>query len=249
MRKTIETLIQLQEIDGHLRALEESKGDLPQRISALTGEIEQLQDSLNDKLARIEKTQSDHREASAEVAMLKERQKKYQTQLYQVKTNKEYDAITLELENTAQSIEKYEYKMLELEEIEERLKAEAEQLKPQLQQLQATLADLQQQLQITMEQNAEKEAELIQSRASLTSQLTPQVLNLYERIRRGRGGTAVAFLRDGACSECSSRVPSQRSLEIRMMNNMFVCEICGRILVWDEKGEHSTVEEKISVDK
>ncbi len=249
MRKTLETLIQLQEIDGLLRALEEAKGDLPQKINSLSEEIEQLQASLNSKLVAIEKSQAQRREIAVEIAALKEKHKKYQAQLYQVKTNKEYDAITIELDTTAQTIENYEFKVLELEEAEAGLRTEVEQLKPQLEQMQATLKEYQQQLQITMAQNAEKEAQLLQSREQMTSRLTRPVLSMYERIRQGRNGTAVAFLRDGACSQCSSRIPPQRGLEIRMMNNIFVCEICGRILVWDENREHSAIEENMSYNK
>ncbi|HQG46666.1 MAG TPA: hypothetical protein PLG50_13490, partial [bacterium] len=49
----------------------------------------------------------------------------------------------------------------------------------------------------------------------------------------GRGGIAVAFLKDGSCSECSTRIPPQRGLEIRMMNHIYLCEVCGRIMLYD----------------
>ncbi|MBN2356585.1 hypothetical protein JXO59_10755 [candidate division KSB1 bacterium] len=249
MRKTLEALIKLQEIDCQLRAIEQSKGDLPQRIGAISEEIEEKQAALNDRLARIENHRASQRNAEAEVSLLRERLKKYQDQLYKVKTNKEYDAITLELENTESSIDKFEYQVLESEEEEKELQAETEELEPQLQALQATLVASEQQLQVMMATNAEKEAELLARRQSIVGLLSRQVLSMYERIRHGRGGIALAFLKDGACSQCSSRIPPQRGLEIRMMNNMFVCEVCGRILVWDEMRDTPCIESEMSKNK
>lgn len=249
MRKTLEALIKLQEIDYHLGILEQSKGDLPQRIEAISEEIAHLQAAMEDKQTEIDKLQALQRDATAELEMLQERLKKYQQQLYQVKTNKEYDAITLEMDNASASIEKYGYQVLESEETEGLLRVEVEELKPQLEQLRATLKDHQQQLQVMLAHNADEEARLLATRGGIVGLLTRPVLSRYERIRQGRGGVALAFLRDGACSQCSSRIPPQRGLEIRMMNNMFVCEVCGRILVWDEKRDQPLVEDEISLNK
>ena len=78
----------------------------------------------------------------------------------------------------------------------------------------------------------DEEHKLFREREETVKGLPRQILSTYNRIRSGRGGVALAMLRDGACSECSSRIPPQRGLEIRQMDKLYLCEVCGRIMIW-----------------
>ena len=108
MRDTLAALITLQDVDCKLRVLEQSKGDLPQRIASLNQEIALLEGSISEKRNQLKSSQLGRESGALEVATLRDKLKKYQSQLYQVKTNKEYDAITLEIETTQADIEKRE---------------------------------------------------------------------------------------------------------------------------------------------
>lgn len=244
MKKTLEALIKLQEIDCQLRTLEQSKGDLPQRVAELMQDIERLQVQLEQKVDGIEQQKTAKRDAELEITSLKEKLKKYQSQQYLVKTNKEYDAITVEMENTQATIEKTEFKILETDESVQKLDVQVTELRPQLEQLQQTLQENQVKLQEMLGQTADREAVLQGKRQEILVTLPKPIINTYERIRLGRGGMALAFLKDGACSQCSSRIPPQRGLEIRTMTNMYVCEVCGRILVWQEGRTKPCAEDK-----
>ncbi len=79
----------------------------------------------------------------------------------------------------------------------------------------------------------EQEERLRLRRQEIAGALTRPIYSTYERIRQGRSGIAVAYLKDGSCSQCSTRIPPQRGLEIRMMNRVYLCEVCGRIMLWD----------------
>lgn len=237
MRETLAALVKLQEIDFQLRALEQAKGDLPQKVIMLEQEIAEKEEVMQDRKNRIESAQSELRNIHAEVTALRERLKKYQSQLYQVKTNKEYDAITIELETTETAISQNEYKAMEVEDQEKELQAEAAALAPILEEDRALLSENRKQLEAMLEKTREKEESLMKQRQEITVTLSRPILSTYERIRQGRGGMAVAFLKDGACSQCSSRIPPQRGLEIRMMNRLYLCEVCGRIMLWDPERE------------
>lgn len=130
MRDTLAALITLQDVDCKLRVLEQSKGDLPQRIASLNQEIALLEGSISEKRNQLKSSQLGRESGALEVATLRDKLKKYQSQLYQVKTNKEYDAITLEIETTQADIEKREYGMLEMEETEKLLQSEIEGCSP-----------------------------------------------------------------------------------------------------------------------
>jgi uncharacterized protein len=48
-------------------------------------------------------------------------------------------------------------------------------------------------------------------------------------------------MRHGVCGGCFKNLPPQRMLEIREMKRLNLCEVCGRILIWDENAPKSEV--------
>lgn len=232
MQKVLDTLIDLQEIDTKIQRLEAEKGDLPQKVKSLTDEVDQTQQQLDEKNQQKKETVSEKMALDNDVDLLDTKLKKYKVQLYEVKTNKEYDAITVEIETSEQAVEEKGFKSLELEEaisaLDEDIKAIGEKLKEQNEQLVVSKKELDTKL----EKTQTEEDELRAKRETLTSQLSRPVLAAYDRIRLGRGGVAVSRLINGNCEACSSRVPPQRALEVRMMDKINLCEVCGRIVVW-----------------
>jgi predicted nucleic acid-binding Zn-ribbon protein len=233
LRDTLAALINLQDVDCELRSLEQSKGDLPQRIAALNQEISLLEESVTDKQNQLAASKRERESGALDIAHLREQLKRYQSQLYQVKNNKEYDAITVEIETTQTAIETREFQLLELEEKEKTLQEEIERIQPGLIETRQQREDAGQRLEAMLAVTREKEEKLQQRRQEIIATLAKPIYSTYERTRIGRGGIAVAFLKEGSCSECSTRIPPQRGLEIRMMNHIYLCEVCGRIMLWD----------------
>ncbi len=237
MREVLLTLKELQYVDNELQTLEQKKGDLPNRVNALKSEMESLQQQLDEKTEKNREESSLRSRQENELELLRQQLKKYQKQLYQVKTNKEYDAITLEIEETESGIERLEFNNLELEESIEKRNQEIQELEASLNALETELEQSRDSLEKVMARTRDQEKVLREKKESTQTRLTKPILSTYERIRNGRGGSAVAFLINGACSACSSRVPPQRGVEIRMMNKLFLCETCGRILIYDSEKE------------
>ena len=237
MRKALETLNDLQEIDFELKKLEKVKGDLPQKVESLNEEVKQLVESIKSKRQALEENEKAKRNAENEVALLKERLAKYRKQLYQVHTNREYDAITSEIETTEKSLDQKEFELLEREEDENNLQEEIVNAEETLGQQTQVLKEMKIELEKRLAVTNNTQVKLSSQRKNVTNRLSPQLLSNYERILSGRNGVALAHLVDGACSECSSRIPPQRAMEIRQMNRIYICEVCGRILVWRPEAE------------
>lgn len=233
MREVLETLKELQYVDNELQTLEQKKGDLPNKVNSLKQNVEIIRKQLDEKISENESESSLKSAQENDLELLKEKLKKYQKQLYQVKTNKEYDAITLEIEETESEIERLEFNNLELEERIEKRNEEIKGLKESLNNRLQDLQESEKSLQQVMARTRDQEKVLLEKKQTTQTRLTKPILSTYERIRNGRDGSAVAFLINGACSACSSRVPPQHGVEIRMMNKLFLCETCGRILIYD----------------
>jgi len=122
LQKTLHSLIELQEIDLRLDSLRMERGDLPQIVEKLEKTIEAKEIELQQQKEELKNLQVEEKNNELELASRREQLKKYETQLYQVKTNKEYDAIAQETETTKKAIDDLENAILTAEEKIESLK-------------------------------------------------------------------------------------------------------------------------------
>ena len=232
LKQIVANLVKLQTIDTRLDELKLQKGDLPFLI-------EQTQEDLDEKQGRLEALQkqkqkiiSDRRMFELEVEASKEQLKKFEEQLYQVKTNKEYDAISLEIDTKKLEIEELDNKILQTLESEEELDKEIAELTAEIQKLQKQLNEYQQELEEISQQTQSEEERLKVEREEVVAQIEPRLYRQYERIRSAKGGIAVASVKRSSCGGCYSAIPPQKIVEIRELNRLITCEFCGRILVW-----------------
>ena len=237
MYDRLKILYRLQLLDDQLDELEELRGDLPNIVKELENKIK----SLNDEITNKEKEQKESVEKRSrneeEIEVLKENQKKFKTQLYQVRNNKEYDALTKEIDHTEAQITKLETENDTLADLSKKLSVQIEEIKPSLDELNNELKEKEADLKEIVKANEKEEAKLQAERKKIVEEVKKPDLSAYQRIRKAKRGTAVATIRRSACSGCNNIVPSQRQLEIRKNNKLFFCEYCGRILVSTEISE------------
>ncbi|MDD5609174.1 MAG: C4-type zinc ribbon domain-containing protein, partial [Ignavibacterium sp.] len=169
-----------------------------------------------------------------EIEKLKESQKKFKAHLYQVRTNKEYDALTKEIDHSEEQILKLTAENDSLADLSKTLSNQVEEVEPKLEELQKELTERQADLEEIIKANKEEETILLEKRKKIEGQVTKPDISLYTRIRKAKRGKAVATVKRSACSGCHNIVPSQRQLEIRRNVKIFTCEYCGRILISQE---------------
>jgi predicted nucleic acid-binding Zn-ribbon protein len=172
-----------------------------------------------------------------EVEKLKANQKKFKAQLYQVRNNKEYDALTKEIDHTEEHITKLDEENNSLADLSKRLSDEIEIVKPQLDELKEELKIKEAELKEIVKANEKEEGKLRAKRKDIEAKTKRPDYSAYIRIRKAKKGKAVVTIKRSACSGCHNIVPSQRQLEIRRNNKLFFCEYCGRILVSPEVAE------------
>lgn len=239
MLEDLKTLVELQQVDSELLALEKAKGDLPKRVLELKSQLEHITALHREKSEALAAAQKDRRAAEGAVQMAKERKKKYDEQLYSVRNNKEYDAVTAEIEMAVFDIDENETKILQAIELEDGLKKEVDE---QAERLTAVQSEFEAQQSILTAREMETRSlteSFLQQREALVVKLRKPILSAYQRILNGKDGLAVVSVIRGACGGCSTRIPPQRVMEIREMNQIRYCESCGRILVLE--AEESTL--------
>lgn len=237
MYNRLKLLYQLQNIDDNLDELEELRGDLPNIVKSLVDRINSLKEEISSKEIEQKDSLKKRELNEEEIEKHKENQKKFKAQLYQVRNNKEYDALTKEIDHTEAQIKKLETENDGLADLSKRLTQEIEEQKPMLEELNAELKEKEADLKEIIKANEKEEKLLQEKRKKIVAEIKKPDLSAYMRIRKAKRGKAVVTIKRSACSGCHNIVPSQRQLEIRQNNRLFFCEYCGRILVSAEISE------------
>ena len=73
-------------------------------------------------------------------------------------------------------------------------------------------------------------AELEEKRKDAASQLEISDLNVYERLRKTKGGEAIAKVEQGMCKGCRINLPTHTLQKARTGQELVYCTNCGRIL-------------------
>jgi len=246
MEQTVEqklkALYELQNIHTKIDKIRQVRGELPMEVADLEDDVLGLEtriqkikadlDDLEDSIVTRKNTIKD-----AQAAI-----KRYDTQLKEVKNNREYDALTKEIEIQGLDIQVSEKKIKQhgseitsKTEIYEAAKAGLEGRKKDLETKRKELGV------ITAE--TEKEEQDLQKKAdSAEPTIDERLLVAYKRLRKNAiNGLAVVTIDRDSCSGCFNQIPPQRQLDIRQRKKIIVCEHCGRILV-DEALTHEVAE-------
>lgn len=265
MFKELANLVKLQKTDNELIEINELKGDLPQIVEALQNTIATLTSQLEEEGQREKEITLETKEHQNEIEDNQEYLKKYQDQLYLVTSNKEYDALTSEIDTMKQNIDKSEYSILELSEELENLKESIKSKELTLADKKAELIEREAQLEKMTKKTSDVQAKLQKEREEIVKSIPLRYKREYDRIAKAKQGLAIVPIqqlfntkqdRSGnveyipaqvSCGGCHKIVPPQKVVEIRAGTKLIRCEFCGRILYWDEDASEirTSTEEEI----
>ncbi|MEE1884411.1 zinc ribbon domain-containing protein [Pedobacter flavus] len=236
MEQTVEqklrSLDELQLIYSKIDKIRQIRGELPMevsdleddvlgletRIQKIKGELEDLEDSIANRKNQIN-------EANALI-------KKYDAQLKDVKNNREYDALTKEIEIQNLDIQVCEKK---IKEFGFELNSKTELYNKTIEDLELRKKDLEhkkQELEVITSETEKEEDQLLNKSKKAEKGIEERLLVAFHKLRKNAGnGLAVATIARDSCAGCFNQIPPQRQLEIRQRKKIIVCEYCGRILV------------------
>ena len=236
MQEKIAALYELQKIDSKIDAINKVKGEPPLEVQDLEDEMAGLTTRIEHINAEIEELNTLTRQRKREVDQARILIGNYKEQQNNVRNNREYDAITKEIE----------YQELEIELAEKRLREYAGAMKTKktlLETAEAAAAERAADLKLKKEELEGIEAEMAPQVAEYEAQaevakakIDERLIVAYNRIRSNvRNGLAVVTVQRDSCGGCFNHIPPQRQADIRQGKKLIVCEYCGRILVADEE--------------
>jgi len=228
----LKSLYQLQLIDTKIDRLRTIRGELPLEVSDLEDTVAGLETrvvNLEEELAELENQLNEKKQA---IKDFQANIKKYESQQNKVRNNREYDAITKEVEFQNLEIQLAEKRIKEAKaaviiktELLEKSREEFEERNKDLKVKKSELDEI-------IAETEKDEEQLVKDSEVATAGIEDRLVNAYKRIRANtRNGLAVVAVERDACGGCFNKIPPQRQLDIRTNKKIIVCEHCGRVLV------------------
>lgn len=230
MRDVIQNLVNLQFIDSKLDELQKMRGDLPEDIADHETDIARIEARVKKNTAQQKDYKLEKAKLDLEIQDANELIEKYENQQLSVRNNREYDALTKELEAQKQLIEQATSRKEELVMLEEEVQQDLEKNKELLKQKKAELKEMKSNLDDVIKRTKEEEKELMARREEAEKTVGDRYLRSYNRLRNGlRNGMAVCPMVNGACM--GMMMPPQVQMEVRRKNKLVIDENSGRIVV------------------
>ena len=233
MDQQLQLLINLQAIDTRIGALEADAARLPKEIAAIHAAVEESRTQVEQTKTRLDAARKDQRAKEKDLEVVQVKRAKNEARLYEVKTNKEYSAVLIEIEEIKQEKARMEEEVLLLMESQERLTGDIREAEARFKQRESQgrseEATLKEQL-----RGVETDLAAVRTeRRELAGKLPANILADYERILRARAGLAlVPVAKPNFCGACRMTITPQRLQELRAQSSLIPCESCGRYLYW-----------------
>lgn len=232
MDAQLRTLIDLQALDTRIAGLEGDLARLPRELDAVRAAVEEARKAVETAKARLDAARKSQRAKEKDLEDNRIKRQKYEGQLYQVKTNKEYSAVLAEIEEVKQEKARIEEEILSLMEQQERAAADVKEAEARFKACEAQGRSEETRLAEKM-RVAETDLGLVRSeRAQVARELPAPVLADYDKILRHRGVAVVEVTKPNFCGGCHVTMTPQRLQELRQQNALIHCESCGRYLYW-----------------
>jgi len=224
-------------VDKEIYALLDEKEKLPKELQAKELEFEEKKKSL----LAIEETYKDllkqKKDKELQLGTKEEEIKKLQSQLYSLKTNKEYSTMLQQIESAKADRSALEDKILVILEGVDRAKEEESREKERLAQEEIIFKAEKKKIEDKVKEIEQKIAQLDVQRKVALQGIDAKMLAQYERILKGRQGMALAPVANSSCQGCFMNVTHQVINEIKMYDQVVTCGACQRILYLEDDTE------------
>src|SRR3989338_4516243 len=228
----IKMLTELQKIDAQIYQSKKELSSHPALKKKIELETEKKKASLKAANEEWKALQLRQKEKEVDLQSKEEKIKKLQSQLYQLKSNKEYATMELEIKGMKEDKSVLEEDILRLLDAVDQAKSKLEKEKERV-----ALEDKKAKEEIeALKKRASEVGASVQSQEEKRKTYLPNVdarlVSQYEKILIKREGLALVPVRNNSCSGCHMELPPQVVHEVQLQDKLMVCESCARILYW-----------------
>ena len=230
---SIARLVELQDIDSQLEDLNSLLGDLPKMVDELNEKDNSLKDRVEADKVSLKEINLNNSKSEKVNSDIQEKVNKLTDQLFLVTNNKQYDALTNEIEHLKKQKEENEELLISNLEQKEALEKNINENEASLEELKTDLDVRRNKLDEALSETADEKAALENSRKKQVTEIDDTTMQVYNKVISARSGIAVVPLSGNSCGGCGAALPLQMVSEIRS-GDLHNCQSCGRF-VYDKK--------------
>lgn len=231
MRKNLKMLDELQEIDLKLDGVKGEKESLLQEIAALDSKVAEAQNGIAGKNADLLALDGEKQVLEETLVTETENIARSEARLKEIKTQKEYQAVSKEISTAKKLMAELEEQILQKISQLDELKSEIAGREENLQALGDNVASQKADLQAKIEQLEAGMVADVAAKESAIKSLPASVMRRYNLLREQRKGLAVVEARDGYCLGCNMNLPPQLYNSLFRGDDLITCPHCQRMLV------------------
>jgi predicted nucleic acid-binding Zn-ribbon protein len=232
VNEQLKTLIDLQRVDSRIAGLEAEAARLPAAIAAVHAAVAESKKAADTVKAGLEDARKSQRAKEKDLEDNRVKRQKFEGQLYQVKTNKEYSAVLVEIDEVKQEKSRIEEEILTFMELQERLAGDLKEAEGRWKEREAEGRTEEATLQERLREVDAQLEQVRKERAGLAAPLPAVVLADYDKLLRHRGVAVAEVVKPNFCGGCRVTITPQRLQDLRQQNALIHCESCGRYLYW-----------------
>jgi len=233
LMEQVRILIDLQEVMGQARRLEEEKRKIPLEVADLKSLFEEREARYLATEQEFEALRQQRREKEREIEEERDKVERAKAKLMSIKTNKEYYAMLKEIEGTRRSNTAREDELLALlaryEDTEKRL---AEQ-KADLEEVSGRYRERMVEVEARMGSFDGDIGKFLTRKKQVSSGLEPGLVRRFEMIFERRDGIAIVPARNSSCTGCHMHISPQLFNLLQREDRVHTCPNCNRILYYE----------------
>ncbi len=230
LREKLKALEELQQIDLDVGGVRGEAAGVPLRRAEIEAALAVAKKAYEAEKSRLEDNERERRQLESLLGMERDKVKKWEGRLGDIKTPREYAALSREIDIAKKTND-----------------TQSEQMR----QLAATAVEMRKALDVTAEALSEKEmaakeelvgltkrdaefaaklGQLEARRVEAAKKVDPGLLGRYENIKRRRAGVAVCQVVGNTCRGCNRNIPPQLGIVLRRADSVETCPNCNRIV-------------------
>ena len=226
---SITRLVELQDIDSQLEDLNSLLGDLPKMVDELNEKENSLKDRVEADKVTLKEINLNSSKSEKVNSDIQEKINKLTDQLFLVTNNKQYDALTNEIEHLKEQKKENEELLISNLEEKETLEKNINENEASLEELKTDLDVRRNKLDEALSETADEKAALENSRKKQVIEIDDNTMQVYNKVISARSGIAVVPLSGNSCGGCGAALPLQMVSEIRA-GDLHNCQSCGRFV-------------------
>jgi uncharacterized protein len=237
---TLDALYRLQERLHFVGTQNSAREALPPELAEIDQEFQNKVETIEALKSRITDAEIQRRKAETELVDLQERLKKYQNQLVEVKTSREYGAMLNEIDGVKKQVRSHEETVLVLMETIDASRKELAERQTRLPEETAAHEEALKDWRKYQQQIDSEIASVREEIRQLEAQIPRKMLADFHRLYEKKGGLAVVRAVGASCSACHVRIRPALFQELRARRDVVYCDSCKRILYYEDSAAASS---------